>query len=751
MTIDAPIEAHGVARAGPLLHRITALWPAWVCLGLGLLVGSVLQNAHHTRNVLTQQQQLELQARAMRDRLQAEATRAFSPTAGLATLIHVDGTLSRERFERLIERSLTLVPFIRSVVAAPDDVARYVYPLAGNERVLNLDYRNVPAQWQQIQQAKKQKAPMLFAPVRLVQGGLAIIQRTPVFVHGNEKDADQYWGVLSVVADLDRFMAAAGMAQNDQLETALFSSDDELIWGHWPDDASATTFVPVELPGAQWVLRVRPRTGWASAGLAPEALAVWAGSSIVALLIALLVGQTQSLRRGNHALSHEMARTRQIQVALEQSQVESLSMRDRLQAVLDAATEVAIIATDMDGKVTVFNRGAEHMLGYAAHEVLGHSPLLWHVAEEIDTAARTLRQSDTPLPSGFAVFARLAQIQGNQSRTWTYMTRAGKPVPVSLALSTVRSPEGVPMGYLGVARDLSAQRRAEAELHQLAEELEHRVTERTRELRTTMQTLQQTQEGLARAEKLAALGSLVAGVAHELNTPIGNCLVTASTLQEHTQGIVQAVAGGSMRKSAFEAYLRDVGQGVDILLRGLASTAELVQHFKQLAVDQASEQRRSFVLTSVVDDVVSLSRVSWKSTPYQVGTAVALPRPLDSYPGALGRVLTNLMQNALLHGFEGRSGGLLQITASEVDEHTVELRIEDNGVGMRNEVRRRAFDPFFTTKLGRGGSGLGLNIVYNTVTGILGGSIELHSTPGVGTQFILHIPYQAPTRDVASA
>lgn len=749
MSVNAPSEAHHKAPAG-LLHHIAGLWPVWVCLVLSILAGSVLQKAHYARNVTAQQQQLELQARAMRDRLQAEAARAFSPTAGLATLIHVDGSLSRERFERLIERSLTLVPFIRSVVAAPDDVVHYVYPLAGNERVVNLDYRSVPAQWQQVQQAKERKAPLIFAPVRLVQGGMAVIQRTPVFVQGNGKDADQYWGVLSVVADLDRFMAAAGMAQNEQLDVALFSSNAQLIWGSWPQEDSAATFVTVELPGAQWVLRMRPHAGWATAGLAPEALAVWAGGAIVAFLIALLVGQTQSLRRGNRALSHEMARTRETQVALEASQAESLAMRDRLQAVLDSATEVAIIATDLDGNVTVFNRGAECMLGYDANEVLGHSPAIWHVAEEIDTVAKTLRQPNEPMLSGFAVFARLAQTHDNKPQTWTYLTRAGQRMPVSLALSTVRSPEGSPMGYLGVARDLSAQRRAEAELHQLAEELEHRVNERTRELRTTMQTLQQTQEGLARSEKLAALGSLVAGVAHELNTPIGNCLVTASTLQEHTQSIGLAAASGNMRKSAFEAYLRDMGQGVDILLRGLTNTAELVQHFKQLAVDQASEQRRSFALGAVVDDVVSLSRASWKSTPYQVGVAVALTRPLDSYPGALGRVLANLLQNALLHGFEGRSSGLLQISASEIDAHTVEVRVEDNGVGMRDDVRRRAFDPFFTTKLGHGGSGLGLNIVYNTVTGVLGGSIELHSTPGVGTQFILRIPYCAPERSATA-
>lgn len=750
MTIDATSEAPRIARTGLLLHHMSGLWPVWLCLGLSLFAGSILQAAHRTRAVAVQQQQLEIQARAMRDRLQAEATRAFSPTVGLATLIQVDGSLSRERFERLIERSLTLVPFIRSVAAAPDDVVRYVYPLAGNERVVNLDFRSVAAQWKQVQQAKERKAPQLFAPVKLVQGGLAIIQRTPVFLRGNAVGADAYWGVLSVAVDLDRFMAASGMAQDAGLDVALFSGTASVpantqIWGRWPDAANADTSVTVDLPGAQWILRVRPHAGWASAGLAPEALAVWAGGSIVALLITLLVRKTQNLRRGNRALSREMVRTRQVQAALESSQMDSLAVRDRLQAVLDAATEVAIIATNLEGTVTVFNRGAERMLGYPALQMLGQSPARWHVASEVNAMGALLHAPPEPPLTGFAVFARLAQTQGAQAHTWTYRTATGDALPVSLALSTLRAPNGTALGYLGVARDLSAQRRAEADLHQLTAELERRVVERTQELRTTLHALQQTQEGLARAEKLAALGSLVAGVAHELNTPIGNCLITASTLQERTHAIAQAASRGDIRKSAFDTYLCDVDQGADILLRGLAVTAELVQHFKQLAVDQTSEHRRSFALSSVVDDVVSLSRALWKSTAYEVQTHITVSAPLDSYPGALGRVLTNLMQNALIHGFEGQASGVLQISARELDAQTLELRVEDNGVGMGDDVRRRAFDPFFTTKLGQGGSGLGLNIVYNTVTGILGGSIELHSSPGVGTQFIVRLPYQAPT------
>lgn len=747
--MSAPSAPDAHSRKPPrILLRVVALWPAGLCLATALVAGMLLQNAYRTRDIAEQQQQLAQKVQSLRDRLQAEATRSFSPTSGLTTLIQVDGSISQERFQQLIDRNLTLVPFIRSVVAAPDDVARYVHPLAGNERVRDLDYRTIPVQWQQIQLAREARAPRIFAPVKLVQGGVAVIQRTPVFLRSQQ--GDRYWGVVSVVVDLDRFMAASGVKQEAGLELAVFSFDDagrqgELVWGQWNNTtADAGVSAPVDLPGARWTLHARPAQGWTVRGVAPEALAIWLSGAIVAVLIALLVRQSQNLHRGNRALLKEMANVRRMQVAVEQSKADSVVARDRLQAVLDAATEVAIIATDLEGRVTVFNRGAEELLGYTEDDVLGKSPAIWHDVSEIDRVGMGLRQADEPAPTGFAVFARLAQTDGMRPQSWTFITRQGLQLEVSLALSTVRAPDGAPLGYLGVARDLSAQRRAESDLRQLTDDLEHRVAERTTELQTALHTLRQTQDGLARAEKLAALGSLVAGVAHELNTPIGNCLTTASTLQERTLAITNAAQRGDMRKSAFEAYLGDARQASDILMRGLTVTAELVQHFKQLAVDQTSEIRRTFALASVVEDVVSLSRATWKSTPFEVVVRIDVEPDLDSYPGALGRVLGNLLQNALVHGFAGQSQGCLTISAHMSTALMVEMVVEDNGVGMSDAVRRRAFDPFFTTKLGQGGSGLGLNIAYNTVTAMLGGSIDLHSTAGQGTRFVLHFPLVAP-------
>ncbi|HLO94188.1 MAG TPA: HAMP domain-containing sensor histidine kinase, partial [Burkholderiaceae bacterium] len=229
------------------------------------------------------------------------------------------------------------------------------------------------------------------------------------------------------------------------------------------------------------------------------------------------------------------------------------------------------------------------------------------------------------------------------------------------------------------------------------------------------------------------------------NTPLGNCLTTASTLQERTLEVRREFDSGQMRRSSLEGYLKEAGTASDILLRGLDTANELVSHFKQLSVDQTSMQRRPYTLDAVVGDVMSLLRARWKSTPYRLESRLALDEPLDGYPGPLGQVLSNLLLNALLHAFEGRDQGLVRVSARSLSASDYLLVVEDDGIGMSEDVRRRAFDPFFTTKMGRGGTGLGLNIVYNLVCTVLGGSISLHSQAGRGSRFEIRLPKVAPT------
>jgi two-component system, NtrC family, sensor kinase len=252
------------------------------------------------------------------------------------------------------------------------------------------------------------------------------------------------------------------------------------------------------------------------------------------------------------------------------------------------------------------------------------------------------------------------------------------------------------------------------------------------------------EEELVRVERFASLGSLVAGVAHELNTPVGSAVTVASTMAERVAAFRTEVEAGQLRRAALGGFLDDMREGTEIMLRGLERTARLVQQFKQVAFDQTSQQRRAFSLAEVVADVVGTMQPQFNHVNIDVRTAIATQTRLDSYPGPLGQVLINLISNARTHAFDDGVAGTITISARDTAAGMVEIAVRDTGKGMSDDVRKRIFEPFFTTRLGLGGSGLGLSITFNIVSGILGGTIRAESAPGKGTAMIVEIPAVAP-------
>jgi len=256
--------------------------------------------------------------------------------------------------------------------------------------------------------------------------------------------------------------------------------------------------------------------------------------------------------------------------------------------------------------------------------------------------------------------------------------------------------------------------------------------------------LKRTQNQLFEQEKLASLGSLVAGVAHELNTPLGNSLLAASTLQDGTREFKRLLAEGQLRRSELQAFCDTAEASAGLLVRGLASAAGLVSSFKQLAVDQTSERRREFDVAQLCEEV-QLSLINrLRKDGHHLQIEVEPGLSLDSYPGPLGQVLSNLVLNAIIHGFEGRQNGQMRIEAEAAGAERVRLRFSDDGRGIAAEHLSRVFDPFFTTKLGSGGSGLGLHLCYTLVRSMLGGEISGSSEPGQGAVFELLLPRVAP-------
>jgi signal transduction histidine kinase len=264
-----------------------------------------------------------------------------------------------------------------------------------------------------------------------------------------------------------------------------------------------------------------------------------------------------------------------------------------------------------------------------------------------------------------------------------------------------------------------------------------------RELAATLIQLQETQSDLVEAEKLAALGSLVAGVAHELNTPIGNALMTATAMEAESKNMANRFSLGAMKRSAFQAFLTHTHEMTELIVRSCQKAAKLIASFKKVAVDHSSEGRRSFNVHDVVADNLVTLKPNLGHASLTIHNRVPALLECDSYPGALGQVLGGLVHNAAVHAFAPATPGEISIDA-HADAINVTLTVRDNGNGMSPDVLKHAFDPFFTTRLGQGGNGLGLTICRNIVAGVLGGTLRVESEAGLGTCFFIEFPRQAP-------
>lgn len=465
-----------------------------------------------------------------------------------------------------------------------------------------------------------------------------------------------------------------------------------------------------------------------------------------------LTGQARRLAQGDYNSLLPEQGGDEIEIVSRSLNTMNLALRERIGQLDDAEhrlhesesrfqtlfqmAPVPLAVSDPQGVLITVNLALLRTLGAAAEHLVGQrwsQIAAWHPSDRRRVLARHQRGASAQgelvritLPDGglgsMALWSSSLMLGGTQAIIWALL-------------------------------DVSAELHAEQALKELNATLENRVRQRSAELEqanadlsAAVLTLQRTQHELLAAEKMASLGALVAGVAHELNTPIGNSLLAATTLAERVGQFRQLVEQGSVRRSVLQAHLDETGLASRLISGALHKAADLIASFKQVAADQASDQRRVFDLLAVLQDTLATYGPRLQRAGCVAILAVPPGMTFDSCPGSLYQVLNNLISNALVHGFEGRSSGNIAVGAAEAEQGMIELVFRDDGVGMPAPVLKRVFDPFFTTKMGQGGTGLGMNIVYNIVTGVLGGRIAIDTAPGQGTTVRMLIPRIAPRR-----
>ena len=412
--------------------------------------------------------------------------------------------------------------------------------------------------------------------------------------------------------------------------------------------------------------------------------------------------------------------------ALKSSSVVLFPQQPALQLIYDTAP-IGLACLSPDCRYLQINQRLTEICGISVEDHLGRSvrDCVPALAEAVEGIVGSIMKTGDPV-TGIEVAGQRAD--QTDERFWiTYW-------------HPLRNPSGEIVGVNVAAEEITERKRAEAALQ--ASEREVRSAKDAAE--AALQNLQETQNSLIEAEKLAALGRLVAGVAHEINNPVGTSLTVASALERKTALFAAEAAKGSLKRSSLNEFLTISREASAQLVSNLNRAAEMIQSFKQVATDRNYSSQRTFDLGNLTEQIAMSLRPGLSKKNLTLNVDCQLELMMNSYPGPYGQVLTNLFLNSLAHAFaDGRAGAMrIKVRASGKDH--VEIAFFDDGRGMSEEVRRKAFDPFFTTRRDQGSTGLGLHIVHSIVTNYLGGRLNLKSAPGAGTTIQLVLPRTAP-------
>lgn len=757
---------------------------------VGLFGTTLTYRAIETNNTLQRLDRLNAVSQSVFEAFDLETTRAVEAVRSAALMVASQQRLTRREFENyglavLAQSpkltSLQWLPVVRAGELAKFEAAAQADGLAGYRIFETIGGRSVPAG------DRAQHVPILFAapeksavsgfdmasdPERMASRlrardtGQAIASDTFKWTgRGDEGGRALAFSVSAPVYDADRppsnlaerrerlkgyisgeinvtmlLEEAAFRAAATKLDFVVFDLGAEpkkIIYSLREEDGKLpvvgqVSFEPIEsdtsltvsIATRPWQIVLRPQSAFYANDSKKTGTAVLAGGIAATLLLAFAVYMTQ---RRQWLIEDAQASLKLSEQALK---AERLRLRNILEGTGAGTMELNLETGEVYANDRLFS-----MLGYTREEIQPFNLQSWRKFNHPDEVA-PLSDYLKRLRDGKTEVIDMESRRRHKDGHWVWVLTRGRVF--------THTADGKPEWIAGTVQDISARKQAEEQIIEFNNTLELRVQERSAELEATLATLHQSQEELARSEAKATLSTLAATVSHELSTPMGNSLMTASTLVEQSRDFQKLIEINQLKRSELSSFVNAVREGNDLMLRNLQRAVELLKNFRQVANDQASERRRSFDLAVAVREVLGTLTPSLKNSPHRVVLDIPDGIVMDSYPGPLGQVVINLINNAYMHAFEDLAGGVLTIGAS-VSEDRVQMSFADNGAGMSEETQAHLFQPFFSTKADRGGTGLGMTIVANLVGKTLGGTLKVQSSLGAGTTVSINLPLIAPS------